>query len=139
MIVKESLRLYPPAASIGREAKEECEIGGYRVPPGTRIIMSQWVTHRDPRYFEDPEVFRPDRWEDGFAKRIPQYAYFPFGKGPRLCIGHSFDLIGATLLLATIAKRFQLKLAPAQRVIPQPGITLCPANGSEMILKMRDH
>jgi len=137
MIVKESLRLYPPAWSIGREAKEECEIGGYRVPSGTQVMMAQWVTHRDPRYFEDPEVFRPGRWEDQFAKRIPHYAYFPFGKGPRLCIGHSFGMIGATLLLATVTRKFRLQLVPGHRVIAQPGITLRPAGEMRMILKER--
>ena len=137
MVVKESMRLYPPVWNIGREAKEESEIGGYHVPAGTQLFVSQWVTHRDPRYFEDPEVFSPDRWEDGFAKRILRYAYFPFGGGPRQCIGSSFAMMEITLALATMAKKFQLKPVSERRVIPWPGVTLHPVGGIEMILKKR--
>jgi cytochrome P450 len=137
MVVKESMRLYPPVWNIGRRAKEECEIGGYHVPSGTQLFLSQWVMHRDPRYFEDPGVFSPDRWEDGFAKRIPKYAYFPFGGGPRQCIGSLFAMMEAILVLATIAKKFQPKLVSEQRMIPRPGVTLHPKGGIKMILKKR--
>src|SRR5262249_19907530 len=85
MVVLETMRLYPPAWAISRETIRECEIGGYLVLPGTILLISQWVLHRDPRYFPDPERFRPDRWSDGLAERLPRFAYFPFGGGPRLC------------------------------------------------------
>jgi cytochrome P450 len=135
MVIKESMRLYPPAWGLSREAAEECEIGGYRVPAGTQLFIVLWVLHRDPRYFEDPETFHPERWEDGSAKRMPKYAYLPFGAGPRLCIGSSFAMTEAILLLATVAKRFRLKLASEQPVIPQPSVTLRPGGGMRMVLK----
>jgi cytochrome P450 len=93
--------------------------------------------HHDPRHFEDPEVFDPDRWEDGLVKRIPKYAYLPFGAGPRLCIGSSFAMTEATLLLATIARRFRLELLPGQQPIPQPSVTLRPKGGISMVLERR--
>src|SRR5262249_3397607 len=103
MVVTEALRLYPPAYIIGREAVEPSVVGGYAVPAGTTLLMSQWVLHRDPRYFNDPDSFNPDRWADGLAQRLPKYAYFPFGGGPRVCIGNTFAMQEAVLLLATIA------------------------------------
>jgi cytochrome P450 len=131
------MRLYPPAWSIGREAIEECEIGGYRLPAGTQVYMIQWTMHRNPRYFEDPEEFRPERWTEEFEKRLPRFAYFPFGGGPRLCIGNSFALMEAVLILATIAQRFKLTLAPAQTITPWPSVTLRPKTGIRMTLKGR--
>ena len=91
--------------------------------------MSQWVLHRDPRFFDDPESFHPDRWADGLAKRIHRYAYFPFGGGPRICIGNSFAQMEAVLLLATIARRFRLQLVPGTVVRPFPTMTLRPDGG----------
>jgi len=135
MVIKESMRLYPPAWGLSREAAEECKIGGYRVPAGTQLFIVLLVLHRDPRYFEDPETFHPERWEDGSAKRMPKYAYLPFGAGPRLCIGSSFAMTEAILLLATVAKRFRLKLASEQPVIPQPSVTLRPGGGMRMVRK----
>ncbi len=137
MVIKESMRLYPPAWGISRQVVEECEIGGYRAPAGTQLIVVLWSMHRDPRYFEDPEAFYPDRWEDGSAKRVPKYAYLPFGAGPRQCIGGSFAMTEATLLLATIAKKFRLELASEQPVVPQPSTTLRPRGGIRMVLNKR--
>ena len=137
MVIRESMRLYPPAWGLSREAIEECEIGGYRVPAGTQLFIVLWVLHRDPRYFEDPETFYPERWEDGSAGRIPRYAYLPFGAGPRLCIGSSFAMTEAILLLATMAKRFRLELASERPVIPQPSVTLRPGGGMRMVLRRR--
>jgi cytochrome P450 len=131
------MRLYPPAWAISREAIEECEIGGYHVPAGTQLFIVMWLMHHDPRYFEDPDVFDPDRWEHGFLKRIPKYAYLPFGAGPRLCIGSSFAMTEATLLLATIARKFRLELLPGQQPIPQPSVTLRPKGGISMVLERR--
>src|SRR5215472_3128501 len=82
-VIKESLRLYPPAYGVVREALSDCEIGGYVIPKGSTVAMFQWVVHRDPRFFDDPNSFRPERWADGFADRLPKFAYFPFGGGPR--------------------------------------------------------
>ncbi len=137
-VVKESMRLYPPVWGFGREALRDCEIGGFHVPKGTQVVMSQWVMHRDGRYFEDPETFRPERWLDGSTDGLPKYAYFPFGGGPRLCIGQSFARMEAVLLLATISQRFELRHAPGQELVkPLPSLTLRPENGLRMVLKER--
>src|SRR5262245_57730240 len=111
-VVLEALRLFPPAFALGRKAIRDCEIGGYPVPAGTALLLSQWVLHRDPRFFDNPDQFRPQRWADGLAQRLPKYAYFPFGGGPRLCIGSTFAMMNAVLVLATMAQRFRVALAP---------------------------
>jgi cytochrome P450 len=136
-VVKESMRLYPPAWVMGREAIGECEVGGYRMPAGTTAFMSQWVVHRDPRYHPDPERFEPDRWTAGYEEGLPRFAYFPFGGGPRQCIGASFAMTEARLILATIAQRFRMELAPGQSVEPYPSITLRPKEGIRMTLVER--
>ncbi len=136
-VLKESMRLYPPAWAIGREAVEDCEIGGFHVPAETQLFISQYVVHHDPRFFEDPDVFDPDRWTNGLEKQIPKYAYFPFGGGPRLCIGQSFAKMEAALLLATIARRFRIRIPEDQRVVPQPSITLRPKQGIQIRLEER--
>jgi cytochrome P450 len=138
MVIKESMRLYPPAWGVSREAIAECEIGGYRVPAGTQLLIVLWAMHRDPRHFQDPEAFDPARWESSLAKKVPRYAYLPFGAGPRVCIGSSFAMTEAILLLATIATGFRLELVPEQRrVIPQPSTTLRPKGGIRMLLRRR--
>ena len=136
-VIKESMRLYPPAWGIGREALEDCEIGGYHVPAKTQLFISQYVVHHLPRSFEDPEAFDPERWTDGLEKRLQKYAYFPFGGGPRLCIGQPFAKMEAALLLASIAQNYKLELVPGQRIIPQPSITLRPKGGVKMRLEAR--
>ena len=133
-VVKESMRLYPPAWSLARTTAKEMEVGGYLLPVGANVVMSPWIMHRDPRFFENPERFDPDRWAVEIAQRLPRFAYFPFGGGPRLCIGASFAMMEANLLLATIAQRFQLSLVPGHPVVPQPGITLRPRHGIQMSL-----
>lgn len=137
-VVTETLRLYSTVWLIGREAIEPCTIGGHRVPVGWTVYMSQWIVHRDPRWFDDPLAYRPDRWADSLARRIPRYAYFPFGGGPRICIGNNFSLMETTLLLATIAGKFRLRLAPDAHVVPLPTMTLRPEFGLKMILERRD-
>jgi cytochrome P450 len=136
-VVTEALRLYPTVWLLGREAIEPTEVGGHPVPVGTTVYMSQWVLHRDPRFFDDPLEYRPDRWLDGLAKKIPRYAYFPFGGGPRICIGNAFALMEATLLLATIARRFRVKVAHPEAVVPLPTMTLRPVGGMEVVLEAR--
>ena len=137
MVVMEGMRLYPPAYALGREAIAECEIGGYRIPAGGTLFMSPWVMHRDPRFFEDPLEFRPARWADGLAARLPRFAYFPFGGGPRICIGNRFAMMEAVLLLACIARRFRLVMDPACRLVPFPSITLRAAHGVRMQVQAR--
>src|SRR3954452_6306042 len=136
-VITEALRVYPTVWLLGREAVEPCTIGGRRVPVGLTLWMSQWVLHRDPRFFDDPEAFRPDRWAEGLAKRIPRHAYFPFGGGPRICIGNSFAQMEAVLLLATIARRYKLSLIPGSVVRPFPTMTLRPDGGVKVSLARR--
>lgn len=136
-VVMESMRLYPPAYAFGREALSDCEIGGYRIPAGTTLFISQWIVHHDPRFFETPDAFNPDRWGNDLVKRIPKFAYFPFGGGPRLCIGNNFAMMEAVLLLATIAQKFRLSLLPDHPVVPQPSITLRPKYGMKVVLSKR--
>jgi cytochrome P450 len=136
-IVHESLRLYPPAYAMARTSIEPFDLGGYRFPAGTTVLMSQWVMHRDPRYFQDPRVFRPERWLDGLATRLPSYAYFPFGGGPRRCIGQGFAEMEAMLLLATIAQRYRFRLVPDHPVAPDPLVTLRARHGIPMTLHTR--
>ena len=133
-VVKESVRLYPPAWSLARTAAEDFEIGGYLVPAGSNVVMSQWIMHRDPRFFPSPEQFDPGRWFEEHTQRLPRFAYFPFGGGPRYCVGASFAMMEATLLLAAIAQRFRLRMVPGHKVVPVPSITLRPKYGIKMSL-----
>ena len=137
MVVKESMRLYPPAWMIGREAMEDCEIGGCRIPKGAQVLMSQWSMHRNPGYFSDPIRFHPERWQMEESKRLPKYAYFPFGGGPRLCIGNAFAMMEANLILATIAQKCRLELQPNQKITPMPSITLRPKEGILVTVRKR--
>ncbi|HEX3351184.1 MAG TPA: cytochrome P450 [Terriglobales bacterium] len=133
-VVKESMRLYPPAWSLARTTAKEMEVGGYRLPVGANVVMSPWIMHRDPRFFERPERFDPNRWTAEKTQQLPRFAYFPFGGGPRLCIGASFATMEANLVLATMAQRFQLHLVPGHPTTPQPGITLRPRHGMRMTI-----
>jgi cytochrome P450 len=136
-VVKEAMRLYPPSWALVRSSVKDCEIGGYRVPAGTTVMMSQWVMHRDPRYYDEPERFNPDRWLNESTRGMPKFAYFPFGGGPRTCIGASFAAMEAVLVLATIAQRYQIRLERDQPVAPLPTITLRPKNGIKIVLTER--
>jgi cytochrome P450 len=135
MIARETMRLYPPAYAIGREALEETEIGGFRVPKGTQLFAFQWVTHRDPRYFDDPAAFKPERWAGEISEQLPKYAYFPFGGGPRQCIGNYFAMMEVVLLLATIGQRFRFTLDPEHKVEVLPVLSLRPKNGIKVIIE----
>jgi cytochrome P450 len=137
MVVREALRLFPPAWAMAREAVAECQVGRYLVLAGTIIGMSSWVVQRDARFFDEPERFIPDRWANGLAERLPRFAYFPFGGGPRLCIGRGFALTEAALILATVARRFRLIPDPNHLVEPLPAVTLRPKNGVKVTLHRR--
>jgi cytochrome P450 len=128
-VVKESMRLYPPAWSLAREAISEFELRGYKIPAGANIVMSQWIMHHNPKYFPEPEKFDPDRWLDPAMQKLPRFAYFPFGGGPRQCIGNLFAMMEAVLLLATVAQRFRLHAVPGHAVVPVPSFTLRPKQG----------
>ena len=137
MVVTEAMRLYPPAYALGREAVKDCKIADYDVRAGTSIFISPWVVHRDGRWFDRPEEFLPERWAGNAAQRLPRFAYFPFGGGPRICIGNRFAMMEAVLLLACIARRYRLVLENEKSVALFPSITLRPANGLRMTLRRR--
>jgi cytochrome P450 len=134
-VVREAMRLYPPAWGVAREALADCRVGGYDAPKGTQLFLTQWLVHRDGRWFEEPEAFRPERWDNDLIKRLPRCAYFPFGDGPRICIGNHFAMMEAVLLLATIARGHRLFVEPGQTLELLPSITLRPKYG----LRMRVH
>ena len=136
-VVKESMRLYPPAWAVGRECVRECEVGGYRIGKGMQVFGFQWVIQRDARWFADPLAFRPERWGDESISRLPRYAYFPFGGGPRLCIGNYFATMEAVLILSTIARRFRLRLANGPAVEVLPALSLRPKHGLQVVLDTR--
>ncbi len=137
-IVREAMRLYPPAWGIAREALSDCQIGGFDVPRGTQLFLTQWLVHRDGRWFEDPGVFRPERWDNDLIRRLPRCAYFPFGDGPRICIGNHFAMMEAVLVLATIARRYRLVVEPGQTLELLPSITLRPRKGLRMRVCRRE-
>ncbi|HVH71884.1 MAG TPA: cytochrome P450 [Candidatus Dormibacteraeota bacterium] len=136
-VITESMRLYPPAWGLARVAVEDHELRGFLVRKGMGVAMAQWVVHRDTRWYSAPEEFRPERWEDDFIKRIPRFAYFPFGGGPRQCIGNSFAVMEATLILATVAQRYRLRLVSNHPVVPLASITLRPRHGVRVTLESR--
>jgi cytochrome P450 len=134
-VVTEAMRLYPPAWLVGRRAIEPFEIGGYLAPARAIFFMSPWVMHRDPRFFEEPGRFNPDRWTQAFRSSLPKFAYFPFGGGPRQCIGESFAWMELVLVVATIAQRWKLRLVPGHPVVPRPLVTLRTRHGMRMTLE----
>jgi cytochrome P450 len=136
-VVKEAMRVYPPVYGVGREAVRGSEVMGYPVPKGTTVFASQWVIHRDPRFYPEPLAFRPERWATEAARALPKYAYLPFGGGPRLCIGNTFAMMEAVLILATLADRFRFELEPGPPVVPFPSITLRPEGGIRLRLHRR--
>jgi cytochrome P450 len=137
-VMNEVLRLYPPAYILARETVEPCEIGGYELRPGSTIIFSQWVMQRDARYYDDPDAFRPERWLDGLMDRLPAGAYFPFGDGPRRCIGQGFALLEAAIVTATLAQKFRFQLVPGHPVVAEPLVTLRTRHGIQMTLQAQN-
>jgi cytochrome P450 len=136
-VVLEGMRLYPPAWALSRTAIAACDIGGFRVPRGWLVLALPWVVHRDPRFFAEPERFDPDRWCGDFARQLPRHAYFPFGGGPRVCVGNTFAMVEAVLLLATLIQRFRFELVPGHPIVAQPAITLRPKYGLRMTVSRR--
>jgi cytochrome P450 len=133
----ESLRLYPPAWAVVRRAIRDYQLKDYIVPAGSDIIMSQYVIHRKEYYYTDPEKFIPERWTDKFKKDLPQYAFFPFGGGPRRCIGEGFAWMEGVLILAVLLMKWKMKLYNRSDVIPDPLVTLRPKNGLIMRMEKR--
>lgn len=137
MVLYESMRMYPPAWIMGRRAKADFELGGYRLPAKTTVLMCQWVSHRNGEYFPEPERFEPERWTAERKASRPKLSYYPFGAGARQCIGESFAWMEAQLVMATLAQRFQLRLAPGQRARTEQLITLRPKGGMRMRVEQR--
>ena len=135
--ILETLRLYPPAYAISRDAGQDTTIAGRPVAKGTLAFISVWAAHRKPTYFEDPNAFRPERWLDGLARRLPRGAYLPFSEGPRKCIGAAFAMQEAVLVLATIARRFRLSVAPGAAVTPRAALSLRPSGAVPLSLHAR--
>ncbi len=129
MVIDEAMRLYPPVWAFSRSALADDELGGYRIRRGSLIYISQYVTHRHPAFWPDPERFDPERFRPKRVAARPKYAYFPFGGGPRACIGNQFALAEAALILCTIAQRCRMRLVAEHRVEMQPLITLRPRCG----------
>jgi len=138
-VLTESMRLYPPAYAIGREATQDYLIPGtsYVASKGATVAVSQYVIHRDPRYFSNPEKFDPDRWKPEMKSSLPKFAYFPFGAGPRSCVGEPFAWMEGVLLLATIAQKWRMKHVASHKIAPMPRITLRPKYGMQMLLEKR--
>ena len=129
------MRLYPPVYSIFREPQVHVRLAGYRVPAGSLVMLPQWAVHRDPRWYDEPEVFDPDRWIRDRARSRPIYAYFPFGGGPRHCIGKHLSMLEAQLILATVAQEYRLELASTQSesLALNGSLTMHPETPIEMV------
>ena len=136
-ILTESMRLYPPIWSTGRMAFQPIELGGYQIPAGAALVSPPFIIQRDPRWFDDPLEFRPDRWTPEFRESLPAFAYFPFGGGPRLCIGEGFAWMEAKLALATLGQRWAMQHDPQHKITPLPLVSLRPKGGMPMQLQRR--
>ncbi|MGE0243580.1 MAG: cytochrome P450 [Nitrososphaeraceae archaeon] len=136
-ILAESMRLYPPAWAIGRQAINDCKIGKYTISSGSIILMSQYVMQRNPLYFPDPNSFNPDRWTDEFKKNLPRFSYFPFGGGIRSCVGEPFAWMEAILIIAIINRLWKMNKIPSNKVVLKPLITLRPKNGMHLKITRR--
>ncbi len=137
MVIEETLRLYPPAWVFGRKAIAGDEIGGYSIPANSIIVLSPYMTHRHPAFWENPDVFDPERFTPERSAGRPHYAYFPFGGGPRICIGINFALMEMQLILATVAQRYTLRLVPGHLVEPEALLSLRPRFGLPVTLQRR--
>ena len=139
MVVAEAMRLYPPAWALGRLSVADHEVGGYVIPRGSLVLLSQYAMHHDARYFPDPFRFDPQRWTPEAKEARPQFSYFPFGGGPRRCIGEGFAWMEAVLVVATIARRWRLRLVEPGSVEMSTRLTLRPGKrGLLMKLESRE-
>lgn len=137
-VIKETMRLYPLYPLIGRIATRPCSLGGYTLAAGTQIGISVWAMHRDPRYFDEPERFRPERWCEALEAGLPKHAFFPFGGGPRQCPFKSYGQLESVLMLATIAQRFHVRLALGERAELHPSVNgLLPKDGLKVVIGKR--
>jgi cytochrome P450 len=134
-VVEEALRLYPPVWGIGRQTLAADTIAGYRVPAGAVVSLTPWVTHRHPALWEEPDRFDPDRFTPERVRSRPRFAYFPFSGGPRLCIGETFALVEAQLVVAMVMQRYRLDLVPGTVVEPEVHLTLRPRGGLPMTVR----
>jgi cytochrome P450 len=137
-VFAESMRLYPPAWAVGRQAIHDCKIGEYTIPAGSTVLMSQYLIHRDPRFFPEPERFNPERWTRETRANLPRFSYFPFGGGPRACIGEPFAWTEGILAIASIARKWKMKLEAGHRIALKPLVTLRPKYGMRMKLIRRN-
>jgi len=137
MVIRESMRLYPPAPAVAREPIEDVTIAGYLVRAGSLLSINTYALQRDTRFYADPERFDPERFSAGWEERIPRYAYLPFGGGPRVCIGNAFAMMEARLILAMVAERYKLTLEPDQKVEPMQVITVKPRGPVRMRVEQR--
>jgi cytochrome P450 len=137
MVIAESMRLYPPAWAIGRRALSDQALGPYLVPENSIVLLSPYITHRDERFFPDPERFEPERWTAEAKQSRPPFSFFPFGGGPRKCIGEGFAWTEGILVLATLAAKWRARLAPGAKVEAQALITLRPKKGIQMTIERR--
>jgi cytochrome P450 len=137
MVVEEAMRLYPPIWVFVRDAYEDDVIGDYHIPAGSMIVLSQYITHRHPDLWQEPERFDPERFRPERAKERPRYAYFPFGGGPRICLGIHFALLEAVVAVAMLAQRYRLRLVHGQHIEPKMVGTLRPSAPVMMTLEQR--
>jgi cytochrome P450 len=137
-VLTESMRLYPPAWVLPREATTDSLIGGYLIPRGSQVIVSQYVTHHDPRFYSEPEKFDPDRWTPEMKSSLPKFAYFPFGGGARSCVGEPFAWMEGELLLAAISQKWKMRHVDGHKAEMLPQITLRPKYGMMMKVERRE-
>ncbi len=138
MVIDESLRIFPPAWMVGRRNYKDDEIGGYRIPKGTNVLMPIWCFHRSEKFWEEPLKFKPERFAPEKRNQIDRFVYFPFGGGPRLCIGNNFALLEMQIILINLYRKFRFSLKPGFVVEPEPLITLRPKYGMVMKAEKRE-
>lgn len=137
MVFEEAMRLYPPVWTISREATMDDEVAGVKIPKGTTVMLSPYAMHRNEEFWPEPEEFRPERFHPDEVAKRPRYSYFPFGGGPRVCLGNRFALMEAKIMMSMVLQRYRLSVMPGQDVVAEPMITLRPRNGIAMKLERR--
>jgi cytochrome P450 len=137
-VIDEAMRLYPPVYTLFRTAIDDVELLEYDIPAGSMIMLSQWAVHRSPTHWDDPEQFRPERWQGADRSDRHRFAYFPFGGGPRHCIGKNLAKLEAQIILATVAREYELSYVGPTQLRLQPTLTLHPEDGMEMVVSERD-